>query len=133
MSSTYTSVQQTHSVTSLPGGASDPGERLGVHVEQEARLHPHLPLQPGHRAQGRGPRQTAPAGQGNAAAGTHNELILQEITGGYRVSHVVRTKAESLSHNTEDEKWTSSRISLLISLTVFPCFITLVHHVGLKL
>ena len=52
-------------ILSLQGGAADPGERLGVHVEREARLHPHLPLQPGHRAQGRGPRQTAPAEQGN--------------------------------------------------------------------
>lgn len=59
----------------LPGGASDPGERLGVHVERADRLHPLLPLQPGHRAQGRGPRQTAPAEQGNT------KEILQDITG----------------------------------------------------
>lgn len=37
---------------------------MGVHVEREAGLHPHLPLQPGHRAQGRSARQTAPAEQG---------------------------------------------------------------------
>lgn len=48
----------------VSGGASDPGERLGVYVEREAWLHPHLPLKPGHRTQGRRPRQAAPAEQG---------------------------------------------------------------------
>lgn len=38
---------------------------MGVHVEREARLHPHLPLQPGHWAQSWSPRQTAPPEQGN--------------------------------------------------------------------
>ncbi|XP_048119149.1 creatine kinase U-type, mitochondrial-like isoform X3 [Alosa alosa] len=45
-------------------GEADQGERLGVHVEQKAWLHPHLPIQPGHWPQGWCARQPAPPGQG---------------------------------------------------------------------
>lgn len=61
-------VKQTHCLVGLHipllGGASDPGERLGIYVEREAWLRPYLPLKPGHRTEGRCPRQAAPAEQG---------------------------------------------------------------------
>lgn len=63
----------------LLGGAADSGERLGVHVERASGIHPHLPVQPGHRAQGRGAHPPALPQQGNsehARAGeehTHGE------------------------------------------------------------
>lgn len=50
---------------SHPGGAANPGARLGVHVEREAGIHPYLPLQPGHRAASRRPHQAAAAQQGS--------------------------------------------------------------------
>ena len=47
------------------GGEADFRERLGVHVEWALGLHPDLPLQLGHRTQGRGARPPAQPQQGH--------------------------------------------------------------------
>lgn len=64
----------------LLGGAADSGERLGVHVERASGIHPHLPVQPRHRTQGRGAHSPALPQQGNSEhrqgreRSTHGEI-----------------------------------------------------------
>lgn len=57
------------------GGTPDSGERVGVHVERETWIHPHLPLQPWYRSESGGSCQATPARQGNTTQGTVRLLI----------------------------------------------------------
>lgn len=52
------------SLLSCTGGKTDPGERLGVHVEWATGLHPHMSFQPRHWTQGGCARAPAKTEQG---------------------------------------------------------------------